>query len=671
MKIKIKKCQYILRISILIVIALIQVIQLLHLDQNVIYACGLFAFIGDNPGRYFNWDKFNILGLLNDSRGGDACGRVVDNKVMWGVDKLKNYEDFVCQIPSIPLKVTSNTVLGHCRKASSGGKADIYAQPVVFFKKDLDMKRIKDTHMISGLKNLNDDDIVFSGIHNGTIENYLDLADKYQIDTINHNDTRVLLSILFYGEHKVLKEYIGTAALIWQNHVLNKTYVFKGQSKSWSSSVEANEERPLFAYPIAKNNLYISSLENSLEFIQTKKEGVISINSNTLYKFLAGVNYASVKYDRSSCTQNKTYTGGVSNRVVGFNGKHTPNLFPEKYENQREIEYEEAWRQYDRGCDLPWDKDKIGYRDGERFIRTLNVGKEDSFRITFEMTDKFTNKLLKAVVYNKTRYWMHGGLMHGVYVLSQGGIVPVNTYAQGSTVLKPYYFVEGIIMDGLPAYNVAKNLHKAFMKDLNDVLLDNQNTEEEFTREIARYSRYAIAPLLNTNIAEICFSPIGKGTYAIDNLYTGEYLPLFSSKKYKFELGELTGVSDIKSVKSGSHDWGDDQATKLYLKDVKVSPDSDPVWSVGSNLLLREAFRNPLSPFQNYIINNCDFTSKDYEAETLFMINYLKDFDANTIVDCRTCVNKDSKFTITCQRCMKLKTNLALLKEPSYYGVYD
>lgn len=561
--------------------------------------------------------------------------------------------------------------MGHCRKASSGGKADIYAQPVVLFKKDLDMTKIKDTHMISGLKTLGDDDIVFSGIHNGTIENYLDLADKYQIDTINHNDSRVLLSILFYGEYKVLKEYVGTAALIWQNHILNKTYIFKGQSKTWSSSVDPNEERPLFAYSAAKNNLYISSLENSLEFIQAKKEGVISINPNTLYKFISGVNYASVKYDRSSCSQNKVYTNAVSNRVVGFNRNQNPSLFPERYEREKELEYEEAWKQYDGGRELPWDKDKINYRDGERFIRTLNIGREDSFRIAFEMTDKFTNKLLKAVVYNKTRYWMHGGLMHGAYVLSQGGIVPVNTYAQGSTVLKLYYFVEGIIMDGLPAYNVAKNLHKDFMKDLNDVLSDNQAIEEEFTREISKYSRYAIAPLLNTNNAEICFSPIGKGTYAADNLYTGEYLPLFSSKKYKFDLGELSGISDIKTLKSGTHDYGDDSATKLYLKDIKVSPDSDPTWSVGSNLLLREHFKNPLSPFQTYIINNCDFTSKDFEAESLFIVNYLKDFDLNTIVDCRACVNKDSQFTITCKRCMKLKNNLTLIKEPMCYGVYD
>ena len=159
----------------------------------------MFAFIGNNPTKYFNWDKFNTLGLFNDERGGDACGRVVNDKVVWGVDKVKKYVDLICEINNTPLRIKSNTVLGHCRKASSGGKMDIYAQPVVLFKSDLDMTKIKDTHMISGLKSMKDTDIVFSGIHNGTIENYLDLAEKYGIETLNHNDSRVLLSILFFS----------------------------------------------------------------------------------------------------------------------------------------------------------------------------------------------------------------------------------------------------------------------------------------------------------------------------------------------------------------------------------------------------------------------------------------------------------------------------------------
>ena len=56
---------------ILIIFWLVGIINLLLTnDYSIIYSCGLFGFIGNEPQTYFNWDKFNILGYFNDKRGG-------------------------------------------------------------------------------------------------------------------------------------------------------------------------------------------------------------------------------------------------------------------------------------------------------------------------------------------------------------------------------------------------------------------------------------------------------------------------------------------------------------------------------------------------------------------------------------------------------------------------
>ena len=57
--------------------------------------CGIAAYNGNN----FNKDKFNILGVFNDSRGGDSCGVFLNNKdglqLAYGHGKTELYRDFI------------------------------------------------------------------------------------------------------------------------------------------------------------------------------------------------------------------------------------------------------------------------------------------------------------------------------------------------------------------------------------------------------------------------------------------------------------------------------------------------------------------------------------------------------------------------------------------------
>ena len=84
--------------------------------------CGIGGYIGNNFNKY----KFNILGLYNDSRGGDSCGVFVgsgeEKDVQYGHDKTKLYKNFVesGELKDVNLESPDFALL-HCRKASVGG----------------------------------------------------------------------------------------------------------------------------------------------------------------------------------------------------------------------------------------------------------------------------------------------------------------------------------------------------------------------------------------------------------------------------------------------------------------------------------------------------------------------------------------------------------------------
>ena len=94
--------------------------------------CGIGGYIGNNFNKY----KFNILGLYNDTRGGDSCGIVYEDnnniEVKYGHDKTKFYKNFVesGELKDVNLQ-SPNFALLHCRKASVGGVSLATAQPVV------------------------------------------------------------------------------------------------------------------------------------------------------------------------------------------------------------------------------------------------------------------------------------------------------------------------------------------------------------------------------------------------------------------------------------------------------------------------------------------------------------------------------------------------------------
>ena len=227
--------------------------------------CGICGHVGNN----FNKQKLNILGLYNDTRGGDSCGLFVNNdgvnSVHYGHDKTKFYKNFVelGGLKDINLE-SPNFVLLHCRKASVGGIGLVQAQPVV----------LRDEN----------NEVVFTMIHNGTLVNYKELAIKYGVDfAFTETDSQIFCKTVFKAGYNVLSEYDGAGAFVfWDKRDGNDTIkVFKGASLFYEDDAAIYIERPLFCIK-EKNSFWFSSIEESLEFINDTDAKVTNVQSNTL-----------------------------------------------------------------------------------------------------------------------------------------------------------------------------------------------------------------------------------------------------------------------------------------------------------------------------------------------------------------------------------------------------
>ena len=249
--------------------------------------CGIAGIVTKTP-RAFDYSGFCTLGIVNDSRGGDSCGIFIDGKYEYGVDKNKLFSSYFVNSDLLDSIQRSSVAFVHCRKASMGGVSEATAQPVIITEKD---------------------SVKFVVIHNGTIYNYKELAEKYipDVDITGMTDSQVMARIFYYSGYDVLNEYNGGSAFAIADYrgASPKILLFKGASKKnrWSSDIEV--ERPLF-YCIDKNKreLVFSSIWPCIAAIRRNID-VYCVMENTLVEFngkaLAPVKY----YSRANCVQSK------------------------------------------------------------------------------------------------------------------------------------------------------------------------------------------------------------------------------------------------------------------------------------------------------------------------------------------------------------------------------
>lgn len=267
--------------------------------------CGLAGIINKTP-RKFDYSTFCTLGIANDARGGDSCGIFIDGKYDYGFDKTKLFANYFPDNDFLNNVKTARIALLHCRKASVGAISKETAQPVVLTEEEV---------------------VKFVVIHNGTIYNYKELAEKYipNIDITGLTDSQVMARIFYYAGYDVLDEYNGGSAFVIVDYrgISPRVLLFKGASKKYAYSKEAEVERPLyFCIDSTKEELIFSSV--GIYLLALRKDcTTYSVRSNELLEFNGTALVTIKKYSREKCIQSKEVTN-----IQVYNGN-----YPIKWDN--------------------------------------------------------------------------------------------------------------------------------------------------------------------------------------------------------------------------------------------------------------------------------------------------------------------------------------------------
>lgn len=392
--------------------------------KSGVLACGIFGWSGRDTKK-FNKHKFDILGLFNNSRGGDSCGVSTDGEIYYGTGVHKNYDEFVINKDySLPVNVP--VVIGHARKASIGGISEVNAHPFGFGD-------LGEGHE-------------FIGCHNGTLSNHDELGKKYDVETSVYSDrnmfirskgdSEILLEILYRTKDTaVLEEYIGGAALLFQNlNEPNVMYAFHGASKKEvGDRLETlYEERPLYYYQESKDSVYISSMEEALVFIGgVKDKNVFEFKHNVLYKIKDGVvdcvfdgkKPTAFRVDRKGAGQKKPYGGAgfsMGGKAAGIDNRSSHTKKGKRKERSK----------------------------SRRFKQIANVNN------IYDET-VIEGDFKSAIYYNKLRYWRNGHLIDGVYTYIKGyGLYKIGDKAADANnklyqLMGEYFSIEdGMFIDG-------------------------------------------------------------------------------------------------------------------------------------------------------------------------------------------------------------------------------
>lgn len=428
--------------------------------------CGIFGIINHHK-RQLDKRAFITLGCANDSRGGDACGVMIDRKVEKGTEKDDQY--FQCWYPkSEVLKATEKcyVALGHCRKASVGGVAPEKAQPVTIHDKD--------------------GKLLFCLVHNGTIYNYKELANKYipdvKIDGLT--DSQVMAQIFFYKGYDVLAEYNGGGAFVIQDYRTNQTLMFRGESLgSLHSTAKVEAERPLYFVKTGKSVIF-SSIYAVLQGLYWGFDAY-DVPSNVLLECDGLTLYKVKEYDRSKCYGCKVYNTTV------VNVKHTTSYN---------------------------DDDDYG-----GFYGSFS-GYSVSSKVDF---DTATGLYINS---------KSGDLLHGIIYVSDYGYI--SSYSTGYN--HPYYFWKGIMLSGENAYNAVRDLHASKATDkiimnvakrcsCNPVLVNKRFCTYDDCNKRTPFTEEYIFPL--TDVAILCDEQ-GRLLVTYNEGVTTRFVPVSISKEH-------------------------------------------------------------------------------------------------------------------------------------------
>lgn len=442
--------------------------------------CGIFAWVGKNP-KLFSAKDFNILGNYNDSRGGDSCGVLYDGESLKGMNKLSKYKDLVREHELHNIKLTQPLIIGHTRKASVGTITEVNTQPIELVAK------------------AGDTEIVYAHAHNGTITNHEELAKKYKIG-LKHNesDSIALAKLIYNCGFGILSEYVGTAALvIYFKDQPGTLYVFRGRSKPTHYGV-LTDERPLYYMNVPGKGTFISSIEDSLDFISPRKDvSPVEFAVNTLYKLENNSVEIIDTYDRTLLVPDKSVSSSVTCNTAGYN-----------YTN-RNVHSTGASQHYSN----------TGTHYGVSALRDLKLGGTPP------------NKLY----YTNGAYYHNNKLAHGIYTIDEWGYTFKDSNSKYQTWEAAFYY--GMLLKDVDYFErltiICEN-HK--IEDVKSFF-----TYHNFEKLDGVLRKFTSQPYGNivSAISDSVRKPDLMGyTGTKVHYFSGEYKPVFSKFILTISLGE-------------------------------------------------------------------------------------------------------------------------------------
>lgn len=509
--------------------------------------CGILAWAGKDP-KNFDKMKFNILGVLNETRGKDSCGVTVDGEIHIGIDSNKLYRDFIAN-KGFPSPVTNPVVIGHTRASTVGLKNEANAHPF-------------------GFGDLNDG-YEFVGVHNGTLLNHRDLAVNYDVNlsekldvnsALTHRmkiDSELLLECIYKSKSfKVLNEYNGAAALMFTNiNEPNVLYCYHGASylKTYTEDGEF-EERPLFYWQEGKNSMYISSQKEGLQAIGGLEKDIEIFPHNRVYKIVDGVldRTATVVVDREGRYQNeasspkkKSYTPYKRNNSLS---NHRSSCNSRVATNQHQLDvYNET-------------KSKNGDKASNAKHNIYNEKPLFDQKITKE-----------KIIFQNMRYRRNGHLLNGCYIyIKNYGFMFIGANAEeGKETFKSFInktFTEKnfplvsesftdknhipLNFENPDSINIIDHIEFMYegvhIKTLHDyyACLDMENNGRKF--DWMALSACSKHPTINISVKKKSFEH--QLIYFNNELYTGTISPLGSNKIYDIKRGNCVEIKPSRMV---------------------------------------------------------------------------------------------------------------------------
>lgn len=372
--------------------------------------CGICGYNGALEKRP-NVDALKLLGVLNEERGKDSAGMVLNNKIYKKGNKT-TFRELVQEI-KINKQLVKGNVFIHTRAATVGALTTDNAHPYLFEEEG---KR----------------SMIF--MHNGTIRNIDTLAKKYKVDTENClTDSKKLGKIIYEGHLNVLTEYTGAASIaFYYLDTPEEVYLWNGASKKGKDYFM---ERGLYYVSLPNGTMYFSSQDDHLLNALNHPDGVKEVPVNTLCKFIQGKLVEKTPYDRSHLFY-------ISNHgFLGYTDDTQPYAHVPIHSGTTSPIYSNLW---------PWSTIKTA-------IRYVSDG---SFALTEFSRDDFMNKnIINGTVYFNGNRYMHveGGisnLANGILELNWVG----STRGQGPKDER--YFIDGYMLQDKNTYLTCLELVK-------------------------------------------------------------------------------------------------------------------------------------------------------------------------------------------------------------------